>query len=161
MQKIILVEEAKALLNEGKSWGVWRWLTEKRRVREAADRGTAALDDLEEKVKSTWSDDLKKAYSELVAEAALEEGSAAAKRKYQKARKEAENVDPKVKLAAARVKEADDEAYRARINAEEMFDEAERRLSASMAREASQAAIDAYDLREKAIRKAEAAARPK
>lgn len=161
MQKIILVEEAKALLNEGKSWGVWRWLTEKRRVREASDRGTAALDDLEEKVKSTWSDDLKKAYSELVAEAALEEGNAAAKRKYEKARKEAENVDPKVKLTAARVKEADDEAYRARMNAEQMFDEAERRLSASLAREASQVAIDAYDLREKAIRKAESAARPK
>ena len=47
------------------------------------------------------------------------------------------------------------------MNAEQMFDEAEKRLSASMAREASQVAIDAYDLREKAIRKAEAAARPK
>ena len=161
MQKIILVEEAKALLQEGTSWGVWRWLTEKRRVREAADRGTAALDDLENKVKSSWSDDLKKAYSELVAEAALEEGGGTAKRRYEKARKEAENVDPKVKLAVARVKEADDEAYRARMNAEQMFDEAEKRLSASMAREASQVAIDAYDLREKAIRKAEAAARPK
>ena len=96
-----------------------------------------------------------------MAEAALEEGGGTAKRRYEKARKEAENVDPKVKLAVARVKEADDEAYRARMNAEQMFDEAEKRLSASMAREASQVAIDAYDLREKAIRKAEAAARPK
>jgi hypothetical protein len=161
MQKLVLVEEAKTLLNEGKRWGVWKWLTEKRRVRETADRGTAALDDLEKKVKSTWSDDLKKAYAELAAEAALEDSGAAARRKYEKARKEAENVDPKVKLAAARVKEADDEACRARMDAERMFDEAERRLSAGMAREAAQVAIDAYDLREKAIRKAEAAARPK
>jgi hypothetical protein len=42
-----------------------------------------------------------------------------------------------------------------------MFDEAEKRLSTSMAREASQVAIDAYNLREKAVRKAETAARAK
>jgi hypothetical protein len=42
-----------------------------------------------------------------------------------------------------------------------MFDDAEKRLSASMAREASQVAIDAYNLREKSVRKAEAAARAK
>ena len=40
-----------------------------------------------------------------------------------------------------------------------MFDAAEKKLSTSMAREASQVAIDAYNLREKAVRKAETAAR--
>ncbi len=161
MQKIPAVEDAKALLGEGKRWGVWKWLTEKRRVRATADRGTAALDGLERIVKNSWSDDLKKAYAELVAEAALEEGGAPAKRKYEKAKRDAEMVNPKCKLAARAVKEADDAAYHGRMNAERMFDDAERRLSANMAREAAQVAIDAYELREKAIRKAEAAARLK
>jgi hypothetical protein len=158
MHKLVPVEDAKVLLNEGKNWGIWRWLTEKRRVRQTTDRGTEALDELEKTVKSTWSDDLTKAYAELVEAAALENGGPGSKRKYEKARKEAENIDPKIKAAAKRVKDADDEAYRARMDAERMFDEAERRLSAGMAREASQVAIDAYGLREKAIRKAEAAA---
>jgi ribosomal protein S21 len=48
----------------------------------------------------------------------------------------------------------DDEAYRARVKAEETFDNAERQLSTSLAREGCRQAIQSWDLYEKAIRKA-------
>jgi hypothetical protein len=158
MQKLIPVEEAKVLMNVAKDWGVWRWLMEKKRVRAAADRAVEALGDLEKKVKAHWGDDLKKAYRELEAQASLERNPRA-KAQYQKAKEEAKNVDPQIKVAVRRVKEADDEAENARLDAEATFDEAERRMSASMAREGAQKAVDSWELREKAIRKAEALAR--
>ncbi len=158
MQKLIPVEDAKALMNEAKDWGVWRWLMEKKRVRAAADQAVDALGYLEKKVKAHWGDDLKKAYRELEAQASLERNPRA-KAQYQKAKEEAKNVDPQIKLAVRRVKEADDEAENARLDAEATFDEAEGRMSASMAREGAQKAIDSWELREKAIRKAEALAR--
>ena len=162
MQKLIPVEEARALMNvAAKDWGVWRWLMEKKRVRVTADRAVDALAELEAKVKASWSDDLKKAYRELEAEAALDGGDPKAKRAYQKAKEEAKHVDPQVKLAVQRVKDADDEAYDARMDAEDTFDEAERRLSTDMAREGARKAIESWDLREKAIRKAEALGRRK
>ncbi len=37
-----------------------------------ADRGTAALDELERQVKSTWNDELKNAYAKLGAREAIE-----------------------------------------------------------------------------------------
>lgn len=160
MEKLIPVEEAKTLMNEAKDWGLWRWLMEKGRVRAAADRAVEALEEAEKKVKASWSDDLKKAYRELEARASLD-SNPRAKRQYQKAQEEAKDVDPKIKLAVERVKEADDQAYDARMDAEETFDEAERRLSTSMARAGTQKAIDSWDLREKAIRKAEALGRRK
>ena len=130
-------------------------------LRQTADIAWEAFDELEKEVKSGWSDHLQRAYAELVAEAAVAEGGAPAKRKFEKARKEAADVDPKIKAVAKKLKGSDDEAYRVRMQAEDMFDEAEKRLSTSMAREASQVAIDAYNLREKAVRKAETAARAK
>lgn len=158
MKKLREVEDAKALLSEGIEWSIWRWLLEKRRVRQVADTGTAALDDLEKQVKAAWNDDLKKAYAELEAEVELD-GNAKSKRRYEKAKQDAEGVDPAIKAAAKRVKEADDIAYKARWDSEDTFDEAERRLSASLAREGARKGIEAYDLRETAIRKAEVAAR--
>jgi hypothetical protein len=158
MHKLVVVEEAKVLMNEAKDWSVWHWLTEKRRVRTAADAATDALAVVEKQVKAGWSEDLTKAYRELEAEASAD-GNPRAKRQYEKAREEAKDVDPKLKLAVRRVKDADDEAYNARMDAEATFDEAESRLSASMAREGAQKAIDAWDLRESAIRKAEALSR--
>jgi hypothetical protein len=160
MRKLIQVEDAKSLLETAKDWGVWKWLTEKKRVRRTADIAWEAFDELEKEVKSAWSDDLQTAYAELAAEAEAD-GGAAGKRKQGKARKAAADIDPKTKALAQKLKEADDEAYRVRMQAEDMFDEAERRLSSSMAREASQVAIDAYNLREKAVRKAETASRAK
>jgi hypothetical protein len=149
MRTIQSVENAKALLNEAKAWGVWRWLTEKKRVRTAADLAWADLEEVEKAVKASWSDDLRKAYRELSLK-----GKA-----HEKAVEEAKNVDPELKTFAARLKEADDEAFQARMTAEDTFDEAERRLSIPMARQGSEQAIEAYDLREKYIRRAEAAKR--
>jgi len=136
MQKLTAVEEAKTLMNEAKAWSVFRWLTEKKKVRAAADRAVAALNEVDEKVKAGWSDDLTRAY-----------------------KGNPRNVSPEIKLAAKEVKQADEEAEAARLDAEATFDEAERRMSAGMAREGAQKAIDSWDLKEKAIRKAEAARR--
>ena len=155
MQKLEAVEIARALMTEGQDWSVVRWLFEKRKVREAADKATAALAEANDKVKSSWGDELRRAYAELVAEAAADANPRAAR----KAKQDAQNVDAKIKLVAKRVKESDDEANQATMDAEEMFAEAERRMSASMARAAAQKALESYDLREKAIRKAEAARR--
>jgi hypothetical protein len=161
MRKLVQVEDAKSLLEVAKDWGVWKWLTEKKKLRQTADIAWEAFDELEKDVKSAWSDDLQKAYAELSAEAALAEGGTPAKRKFEKAKKEAASLDPNIKAVAQKLWKTDDEAYRVRMEAERMFDEAEKRLSTSMAREASQVAIDAYNLREKAVRKAETAGRTK
>ena len=158
MQKLIRVEEAKTLMNEAKDWSVWRWLLEKRRVRTAADAAVDALNGLDKKVKAAWSDDLKKAYRELELEAAMN-GNSRARQKYEKAQEEAKHVAAEVKQAVKRVKEADDQAEEARLQAEDTFDQAERRMSAGMAREGARQAVASWELREKAIRKAEALGR--
>jgi hypothetical protein len=158
MRKLDTVEEAKALLNEAKDWGVWRWLTEKSRVRAAADAAWADLEELEKEIKGSWGDDLRKAYRELQA-AANVNGNAKGRHLFEKAVEEAKYVDPELKGFAERLKQADDQAFQARMTAEDTFDEAERRLSVSLARLGSEQAIDAYELREKFIRRAEAARR--
>ncbi|HUI41971.1 MAG TPA: hypothetical protein VL523_08385 [Terriglobia bacterium] len=160
MRRLSEVEQAMELMNVAKDWSVWHWLFEKSRVRATADRAVDALGALGDKVKAAWDDDLKKAYHELEAQAALE-SNPRLKRQYEKARDEAKNIDPKTKLAVQRVKEADDEAYQARMDAEATFDEAERQMSASLARQGAQKAIESWELREKAIRKAEALTRRK
>jgi hypothetical protein len=158
MQKLVAVEEAKTLMNIAKEWSIWRWLMEKRRVRATADAGTAALNEAEKKVKAGWNDELRKAYREVEAEMAAS-ANPRLKHQLEKAREAAKDIDPKIKAAAQRVKEADDLTYESRMEAERTFDEAERRLSASMAREGASKAIEAYDVHEKAIRRAEAAAK--
>ena len=158
MHKLVPVEDARALMTEAQRWSVWRWLTEKKKVRAIADKATAALNQENENVKCSWSDDVNRAYNEVIAEASLN-GDPTTKRAYEKAKKEAMGIDAKVKTAARRAKEADDAGYHATMEAEDMFAEAERRMSASMARDAAQKALESYDLREAAIRKSEAAAR--
>jgi hypothetical protein len=142
MHKLTAVEEAKTLFEEAKDWGVWRWLMEKRRARQTADAAWEALDEYEKKVKASWGQELKKA--------AATNGNGRAKRS---------DVDPELKLALQRLKTADEEAYKARMDAEAQIDEADRRLSTSMAREGAQMAIDAWAMREKLIRKMEALGR--
>ena len=141
MQRLTAVEEAKTLMNEAKDWSVWHWLLEKRRVRTTADKATDALGALEKKVKAAWSEDLKKAYRDLSGNG------------------KAGKIQSDLKLALERIREADDAAYNARMDAEATFDEAERRLSADMARAGAEKAIEAWELREKAIRRAEAVGR--
>jgi len=160
MQELTVVEEAKELMNEAKAWSVWRWLLEKKRVRAAADRANEALDNLAKRVQASWDEDMKKAYRELETQESFE-SNPRAKRQYEKAKEDARHVDSKIKLAVQRVKQADDEAYNARMDAEQIFDDAERQMSAAMARQGAGRAIECWDLREKAIRKAQALAHRK
>ena len=142
MDRITEVETAKALMNEAGSWSVMKWLREKKRVRKTADQANAALDQLNQAVKDRWPDDIRAAYEGLVAQRSNKTPPPV--------------IDPQSRLSAKKVKEADDAAYRARMDAEDTFDEAERQLSTRLAREGCRKAIQSWDLHEKAIRKAEA-----
>lgn len=130
---------------------MFRWLAEKRRVRQIADLATAALDEATEKAMAHWSDELKQAYEEL-----LEKD-----KKGGRAKKSAKgnSVSPEMKALAADVKAALDEKEEVRLDAEAIFDDAERRMSTQGARNGAARALDTYDLHEKAIRKVEAAAK--
>jgi hypothetical protein len=154
MRKLPPVEDARAIMKQGMEWGVWKWLLEKKRVRGIADQARAALDESEMKVKLGWSDDLKIAYNHLVEE----NGASKSGRKQAKDNKQTkkQQSDPKIITVVKAIKEADDEAYNAHEDAEDLFAEAEKKMSTSMAREAAGKALLAYDLHEAAIRKAEA-----
>jgi hypothetical protein len=158
MEKLAPVEEAKELLSVAKHWPILKWLAEKKRVRNVADTGTAALDQAEQKVKGTWSETLKIAYAELCAPSEADDDPFAAA-ELQFVKQHTGTIDEVIKAAARRVKDADDKAYRARMTAERTFDDAERRLSAGLARKGAEQAIEAYDLRYRAIEEAEAAQR--
>ena len=160
MQKLIPVDEAKALMTEAVGWSIWGWVMEKRKLRATADKAWAALDEAEARVRAGWSEDLQKAWQELEAEAALD-SNPRAKRQYEKAKEAAKDVDLQTKSAAKKLKEADKEAYSLRMQAEETFDEADRRLSTSIACEGARQAVDAWETREKYIRKMETLARRK
>ena len=148
MRKLAEVQEAKELMNEAIDWSVFKWMFEKPRVRKTADRANDALDRLERTVKARWSDELK---------ATLHELSAKGGRRNQKGQDAAPTSNPEIRLLVEKIKAADDAAWRARMDAEETFDEAERQLSTSLAREGCKKAIHCWELHEKAIRKAEAA----
>ena len=159
MKKLSAVEDARAIMKEGLEWGVWKWLIEKKRVRGLADEARAALDELEMKVKLAWPDEYKLAYNQLVAD----DSDSKRARKNGKGTKSAVAVksDPKILAAVQKIKEADDEAYNAHEDAEEIFAEAERKMSTSGARDGARMALVAYDTHEAAIRKAEALAKAK
>ena len=157
MRKLEAVEEAREIMTAGMEWGVWKWLMEKRKVRVIADRATEALNDAEDQVKAAWSDELKRAYNYL----ATLDGAATKGKRGIKSNDAAKPKDSEVLATAQRVLEADEEAERQRLDAEDTFAEGERQMSTSMAREGARKALATYDLHEKAIRKAEAAARPK
>jgi hypothetical protein len=151
MRKLTEVEEAKRLMIEAMDWSVFKWLWEKRSVRATADQANAALDQLERKVKARWSDELKSAYKELETPV----GSTTKKRR-QPDLQPPPVVDREIRLFLDKVKRADAKAYRAHMDAENTFDEAERLLSTGLAREGCQKAIDSWNLHEQAIRLAEA-----
>jgi hypothetical protein len=56
MHKLPPVEAAKALFEEAKDWGVWGWLTEKRRLRRTADAAWVALEQCEDRVRASLGD---------------------------------------------------------------------------------------------------------
>ncbi len=145
VRKLPEVEEAKALMIEAVDWSVFRWLFEKRRVRETADQANAALDKLNQAVKSRWSRDVKAAYKELATKAGgARQGEPAS-----------QATDPQVRLFAKKVNEADDAAYRVRMAAEDTFEEAETQMNADLLREGCRKAIQSWELRERAIGRAE------
>jgi hypothetical protein len=154
MEKLPEVEAAKALMNEAMTWSVMKWLREKKTVRRTADRANDALDQLSRKVKARWSDVLRAADEALVVQ--VDEGIALGGRR----KPSSSPIEPKAKLIVQKIKEAYDEVYRSRMDAEETFDEAERRLSTSLAREGCRKAIHGWDLHEKAILRAEAVIHP-
>jgi hypothetical protein len=156
MRKLSAVEDARAMMREGMEWGVLKWMMEKKRVRAMADEARAALDELEKKIKANWSDDLKHAYNHLLSEnrnrkRSRKNGAPGTKAKFQ-------DIDDHVMKALRRVMNADDEAYDAHETAEDVFAEAEQRMSTNLAREGARKALVAYDLHETAIRQAEAIA---
>jgi hypothetical protein len=142
MQKLAPVEDAKTLFNEAKDWSVWRWLIEKKRARTTADAAWEALEACEEKVRACWVEDWQQAYG------------------HPKSRRHAA-LDPDVRSALDRLHQEDETARQARDAAEAQFDEADRRMSTSMACTGAKMAIEAWELREKVIRKAEVLARRK
>ena len=138
MRKLEEVEQAKQLMQEAEHWSVMKWLAEKKKVRKAADRANDAHAQLEKEIKAQWSAELKSAYQE--AATGKNNGS-----------------DAKLLQLAKKIKDADDEAYRVRMDAEATFDKAEKILSTSLAREGTRKAIACWELRDKALLKAEAA----
>lgn len=149
MRKVPEVEDAKVLMNEAAAWSVMRWLREKKRVRSVADKANAALDEIDRSVKARWSHEVRTAYEEL------SQPTVTDKSKPRTQSKPKSPGNPDVSEFVRRVKEADDEAYRAHMDAERTFDEAERLLSTSLAREGCRKAILSWELHEKAIDRAE------
>ncbi len=158
MRKLIPVEDATELMNKAKDWSVWHWLLEKKRVRTAADKAVDALRDAEKEVKHTWSEDLKKAYHEIETQQAFEKDRRARPR-FEKAQEEAKHIDPQIKESVKKVKDADDEAETARLDAEDTFAQAEIKMSSGLARQGAEKAVYSWELRMKAIRKAETLAK--
>ena len=154
MKKLLEVETARALMTEAMTWSVMKWLREKKRVRKTADQANAALDHLSDKLRQDWPEPLRTAYESLVASVG---GTAA----HLQANPPQTAISRDAALLAKKLKDCDEEAYRARMDAEDTFDKAEKQLSTRLAREGCQKAILSWDLHEKAIRKAETVTCPK
>lgn len=144
MNRLPEVETAKQLMNEAMKWSVMTWLREKKRVRKTADQANAALDRLSEILKQRWPNTIRANYENLASENC-------ASKTNPRTRDKATARESADCLMARKLREADNEALRARMLAEETFDEAERKLSTSLAREGCRKAIQAWELQEKAI----------
>jgi hypothetical protein len=149
MENIPAVETAKALMTEAVAWSVMKWLRDKKAVRKVADQANAALDQLNLAVKNRWPEDVRAAYGTLVKQGAQTNNGRGRHQPNSPA------TDPEAIINAKRIKEADDKAYRARMDAEETFDDAEKKLSTALAREGCRKAIRSWELHERAIQKAE------
>jgi hypothetical protein len=149
VERIPEVETARQLMTEAMRWSVMKWLREKKRVRITADQANAALDQLSAALRKNWPAELRTAYDALAPET---ESSNSGKGV---SGKKSSPQNGAAQLAVARkIKEADDEAYRARMDAEKTFDEAEKKLSTARAREGCLKAVRAWELQEKAVRQA-------
>ena len=146
MKRLPEVVTAKELMNEAMRWSVMTWLREKKRVRKTADLANAALDRLSDELRQRWPENIRVAYEALASEPAAQRTNGQVK---------AASKDSGVSAIARTLKQADDEAYRAKMAAEMMFDEAEKKLSTSLARQGCEKAIRAWELHEEAILQAE------
>ncbi|HEX6824029.1 MAG TPA: hypothetical protein VF123_18355 [Candidatus Sulfotelmatobacter sp.] len=144
MKTLPEVETAKQLMNEAMRWSVMTWLREKKRVRKTADQANAALDRLSEELRQRWPDSIRAAYH------ALDADEANSSPKGHTGQKSTPKHSPEF-VVARQLKDADDKAFRARMAAEKTFDDAEKRLSTSLAREGCQKAILSWELHERAI----------
>jgi hypothetical protein len=148
VKKLAEVEEARALMVDAMSWSVMKWLRDKKKVRKTADKANNALWAMQKEVRATWPAEHQAAYEDLA-------GAKSARGRSNGA------IDPEALSFVKRVKDADDEAWRAHIDAEETFAKAEKILSTSMARDGCRVTLKSWDLFEKAIEKAEAGAHSK
>ncbi len=133
MRTLTEVEQARELMTEAIDWSVMKWLTEKKRVRKTADKANEVLNAVEKDIQQSWSEKFKAAY------------------------KNSGVVSPEMKRLATRVREEHEAANRLRMQAEDTFDVAEKRLSTAMAREGCRQAIEGWEHHVKAIRLAESA----
>jgi hypothetical protein len=152
MSRLPEVRDAKALMNDAMDWSVFKWLWEKSNVRETADTANAALDRLNRRVKARWSDEFKAVYRQLLAR----EGRTTTRHRDQGCNLATRVADPEIMRLIKNVKDMDDKAYSARMDAEKTFDEAESQLNTDLAREGCRKAIHSWELHERAIRGAEA-----
>ncbi len=136
-------------MTEAMTWSVMKWLREKKRVRKTADQANEALDQLSQAVRECWPDHIRAAYEALAAQASKTTVT------HQQEKPPLPVIVSDATLIAKKIKESDEDADRARMDAEETFDKAERQLSPSLAREGCRKAIHSWDLHKKAIRKAE------
>jgi hypothetical protein len=142
MRKLEEVLEAKDLMTEALEWSSFKWLFEKARVRQTADRANEALDRLNRAVKAKWGAEATASYKQLVGRTKNSHAT--------------EMEGSEFEQSIGKVFEADIAAERARQLAEEMFDKAERQMNLDLAREGCKKAIHSWELHEKAIKKAEA-----
>ena len=147
MEKIPAVETAKTLMTEAVTWSVMKWLREKKTVRKIADQANASLDQLNQAVKDRWPDKIRAAYKAL-----KQSGNGPCNQN----ESDLPAGNGQALLTVKKIKEADDQAYDARVDAEQTFNTAEKQLSTALAREGCRKAIRSWELHEKAIRKAEA-----
>ena len=148
MKTLPEVETAKKLMIEAMKWSVMTWLREKKRVRRTADQANAALDRLSDQLRQRWPANIRAAYDTLTAQSAASKGNGPHRQKVL-ARDSGEAA------IARKLRDADDQAYSARMAAEQTFDEADKRLSTSLARRGCAQAIESWELHEKAIAEAE------
>ena len=146
MRKVPEVEEARSLMREAMDWSVFTWLLRKSEVRATADRANASLDRLKRATKSRCSRELRLAYKETEPKADP----------YGSAKFTLNAIDPESRILIRRLQDGDDAARAARKDAEETFDDAEKRLSTDLAREGCRKAMRQWELDLKVIRHAEA-----
>lgn len=142
------VVEAKRLLEETQQWWPWTWASDlnKIKLRSAIETATNALEREVQKAKHSWSREMQTAYREL--------------RVAPSQRALASIIDPIIKRAARKLKTAEDELNQATLKAHNIFDEAEKELNPSKARDGALQTAKAIEQHETVLSLANAARKP-